>query len=274
MKFHYIFMAVLVMGGLFLTSPGFADGLDTIANLTKEEKLGITNLSGVAILTAWGITSWEYGERNPHVKSEGWFSQDTPEGGADKLAHFYASYLAAHGISALCEFWGYSIHKASQYGALSSFGLMTFMEIGDSFSHYGFSGEDFFMNTLGCYAGYVLYRYPELAKKIDFRIEYTPDFSAKDMSTDYGNMKFLVAVKMAGFDSIHNSYLRFLEYHLGYYTRGYSDNNKENRRNIYVGLGINLSKLFSDLSWERTSKVFNYYQFPYAYVQVKTELPR
>ena len=242
--------------------------------LTKEQKLAVTNVGGVAVLTAWGFISWDYGERSSHTRSEGWFEQDTPEGGADKLAHFYASYLAAHGISALCESWGYSVQKASLYGFLSSFGLMTFIEIGDSFSHYGLSFEDFFMNTLGCGAGYILYRYPEYARKIDFRVEYIPDFSANDMSTDYDNMKFLMAVKLNGFDAVENPYLRFLECHFGYYARGYSDDQKENRRNLYAGIGINLSKIFADQSFKKTAKVFNYYQVPFTYVPVKWELPQ
>jgi uncharacterized protein YfiM (DUF2279 family) len=274
MKFLQILMVALLSSGVFFTVSVFADVLDGYEKITKEEKLYITNLGGLAVLTTWGIISWDYGERNSHAKSEGWFSQNTSEGGADKLAHFYASYLASHGISSLCESWGYSIDNASQYGALSSFGLMSFIEIGDSFSNYGFSYEDFLMNFLGCSAGYVLYKYPEYARKIDFRIEYIPDFSVKDMSTDYENMKFLLAVKMNGFDSIQNTYLKFFEYHMGYYARGYSDDNKGKKRNIYVGLGINLSKIFSDLSHKRVSKVFNYYQFPYSYLQVKRELPR
>ncbi len=241
---------------------------------SKEDKLLITNAGGLAILTTWGIMSWDYGERSSHTRSEGWFEQDAPEGGADKFAHFYASYLTSHGISALCESWGYSVQKSSLYGAMSSFGLMGFIEIGDSFSHYGLSFEDFCMNTLGCFAGYFLYRYPEYSQKIDFRVEYIPDFSVKDMSTDYENMKFLVAIKMNGFDAIENQYLRFLEYHIGYYARGYSDDEKEKRRNLYVGIGINLSKVFSDLSFRKSSKIFNYYQFPFSYVQVKRELPK
>ncbi len=71
------------------------------------------------------------------------------EGGADKLGHFYSSYLVSHGFSYLCTVWGFSREQASKYGSWSSFGLMSFMEIGDAFSHYGFSYEDFFMNFTG-----------------------------------------------------------------------------------------------------------------------------
>ena len=269
-RFFIFFVLIALFSSIVLAdeNPGTKEWL------SKEQKLSITNVGGVAVLAAWGFISWDYGERGAHTRSEGWFEQETPEGGADKLAHFYASYLASHGISALCESWGYSVQKSSLYGALSSFGLMTFIEIGDSFSHYGLSFEDFCMNTIGCYSGYLLYRYPEYGRKIDFRVEYIPDFAAKDMSTDYNNMKFLMAIKMNGFDYVENPYLRFLECHFGYYARGYSDEQKSNKRNLYAGIGINLSKVFSDLSFPKTAKVFNYYQVPFTYVPVKWELPQ
>lgn len=270
---YFIIIPMMVL--LIFHIPAAADEqTDRNEWLTKEQKLAVTNLSGIAILTTWGIMSWDYGERSSHTRSEGWFEQDTPEGGADKLAHFYASYLTSHGIAALCESWGYPIEKSSLYGALSSFALMSFIEIGDSFSHYGLSFEDFFMNTLGCYAGYFLYRYPDYGRKIDFRIEYLPDFSANDMSTDYENMKFLMAIKMDGFDAVENDYLRFLEYHIGYYARGYSDDNKEKKRNFYMGIGINLSRVFSSLSFKKTSKIFHYYQVPFTYAPLTWELSK
>ncbi|MFH2065423.1 MAG: DUF2279 domain-containing protein [Pseudomonadota bacterium] len=274
MKFFQILIAFLLAVVVLTDQTVLADEKDEgNESFAKEDKLLIANLGGFAILTTWGIMSWDYGERSSHTRSEGWFEQDTTEGGADKAAHFYASYLTSHGIAALCESWGYSIQKSSLYGALSSFGLMSFIEIGDSFSHYGLSFEDFFMNTLGCYAGYLLYRYPEYGRKIDFRVEYLPDFSADDMSTDYENMKFLMAVKLDGFDAVENRYLQFLEYHIGYYARGYSDDNKEKKRHFYMGIGINLSKVFSDLSFRKTAKVFNYYQVPFTYAPLAWELP-
>jgi uncharacterized protein YfiM (DUF2279 family) len=242
--------------------------------LSKEDKLLVTNVGGITVLTIWGLTSWDYGERGSHIRSEGWFQQNTPEGGADKLAHFYASYLTAHGISALCESWGYTTEQSARYGAISSFGLMGVMEFGDSFSHYGFSVEDFIMNTAGCVAGFYLYRYPELARKIDFRLEYIPDFSADDMSTNYENMKFLTAVKADGFDCIKNPYLKFLEFQLGYYARGYSDENEPNRRNLYAAVGINLSRVVSEMSYRKTAAVFQYYQVPYTYLPIKHKLDK
>ena len=84
-------------------------------------------------------------------------------------------------------------------------------------------------------------------------------------------MKFLMAVKLGGFESLKNTYAEYIEFHLGYYTRGYSDDiNKE--RNIYIGIGINLSKIFTNFSMTKTAKVFNYYQLPYTYISIDKNL--
>ena len=74
-------------------------------NLNKQEnqKLLLVTMAGVGVITAWGIIQWDYFSQTPHAKSEGWFANDTKEGGADKLGHMYISYLGTHGFSYLYE---------------------------------------------------------------------------------------------------------------------------------------------------------------------------
>ncbi|MCP4719881.1 MAG: DUF2279 domain-containing protein, partial [Desulfobacteraceae bacterium] len=115
------------------------------------------------------------------------------------------------------------------------------------------------------------YRNPNLSKKIDFRVEYTPKFDQADFFSDYDNMKFLMAVKLDGFELSRSTYAEYLELHLGYYARGYPDEiNKE--RNIYIGIGISLSKIFNNFSMKKTARVFNYYQLPYTYISMDKDL--
>jgi len=183
----------------------------------------------------------------------------------------FSGYVTGRALSSLYGSWGYSKDKAALYGALSSFGILSFMEAGDSFSaQYGFSYEDFIINGLGSYLGYMLETNHDLDRKIDLRIEYKPSAdNGIDIFTDYENSKYLVALKLDGFSSIRNKYLKYLERHLGYYTRGYDDINKQKERNIYVGLGLNLSKLFREKSYKKTATFLNYYQAPYTSVQIK-----
>ena len=140
--------------------------------LTKEEKLKYTNIGAALAITTWGFSNWAYGEKSPHAKSEGWFGEDTNSGGADKLGHLYSSYVTDRALTYLYESWGYSQDKAALYGAWSTFSIMSMMEVGDSVSSdYGFSYEDFIINGVGAYIGYALETNPNLALKLDLRIE-------------------------------------------------------------------------------------------------------
>ena len=138
------------------------------------------------------------------------------------------------------------------------------MEFGDSFSPLGFSRQDLLMNTLGAASGYALYTHPELARKLDIRLEYLPATQV-DVFTDYERMKFLLALKLEGFQAVRNPYLKYLELQLGYFTRNYDGATATPQRTLYAALGINLSRLFRARGHRRTATFFNYYQLPYTY---------
>ncbi len=244
-------------------------------NNENRQDILYTNLAGAAVITAWGIANWDYGASKPHAGSEGWFSRDTKSGGADKLGHFYTNYLIGLALSGLYEYWGYEKKEAAFYGAFSSFFMMNYMEVGDSFSSYGFSYEDFVMNTLGAASAYLFYMCPELSKRIDIRIEYIPSFENADVVTEYERMKYIVALKAEGFDAVRNSYLRYTELHLGYYTRNYKDGFlPQSERIIYLGIGINLSAIFRQNGYTKSARFLNFYQPPYTYLPLEKDLNR
>ena len=261
----------------FSLLPDKAYAFDPFGKLSKEQKLIGLNASIAAGTFLWGVAFWNYGEYSPHGKTELWFDEEAYRGGGDKLGHFYATYAATHLLSYVYESWGYETAEAAKWGALSTFTLQGLMEFGDAISKYGFSYEDVIMNTMGSAMGYLTYRYPEISNKIDFRLEYFPsDGLIKkkkiDFTTDYDGMKFLVALKLDGFDFIKNKYLKYLELHLGYYVRGYKWETgpvSDRSRNIYVGVGLNISKIVKDLSFEKTSRFFNFYQVPYTYIPIE-----
>lgn len=252
---------------IFLMMASFDCGAETGNNeWTRGEKVFALNAGSFLIVTTIGVACWDYGQNDMAFKEEGWFQEDSKEGGADKLGHFYSTYVVSQGFAHIYESWEFSHEESALYGSLSSFGLMAFAEFGDAFSDYGFSYEDLVMNAVGSCVGYILYRFPEVARKIDFRLEYAPNFKETDVFTDYERMKFLMALKLDGFDCIDNDYLKYLELHLGYYARGYSDDTNDRSRNIYIGVGINIAKILYDLSFRKTSRIFNYYQLPHTYV--------
>ncbi|MBE0499359.1 MAG: DUF2279 domain-containing protein [Campylobacterales bacterium] len=265
---------VLFLFSSFLFCEETSKGRFAENNESRRDVL-YTNLAGAAVITAWGIVNWDYGKNKPHAGNEGWFNHDTKSGGADKLGHFYSAYLVGSTLSGLYASWGYEKREAALYGSLSSFLVMNYMELGDAFSSYGFSYEDFVMNCLGAASAYLLYAHPELSGKVDFRLEYVPSFKTVDVVTEYEKMKYLITLKAEGFESISHPWLRYSELHLGYYTRNYKGGfSSQSERIIYLGVGINLSRLFRQNGYEKTARFFNYYQLPYTYLPYEHDFSR
>ena len=260
---------------------------DSGYELSRGEKVIITNATAAALLITWGVTQWGYFSNSLHFKDEGWFENDTSSGGADKLGHLYSAYLITRILAPLYDGWGYSRDDAALYAAASSIFLTVgVIEIGDGTSDaYGFSCEDAIADTIGAVIGYFWYRYPPLAKLIDLRVEWVPDFGKSDQgtdfTTDYENMKHLIAVKGEGIGAFENTYLEYAELHLGYFGRNFHDNGapgdyhpippNETERYIYVGLGINLSRLLRPVMGDYAG-FFNYYQTPYTYIAHEWEI--
>lgn len=267
---HHLCLPLVVIFFLFANSTVGAFSFKE--DLTKEQKLLTVNASIAAFITAYGFMHWDYGKNSPKCVTENWFSEESKDGGSDKLGHFYNSYLLSFYISKLCEDWGYTEDEASLRGFLSSMGIMTLMEIGDSFSYYGFSHEDIVMNILGAGTGYFFFRRPNINRKIDFRVEYQPTFDTADFFTDFKRMKFLFTAKLEGFDFITWEPLKYLELHLGYYVRGFAEGAAERSRHIFVGAGINISRIFRKFSYKKTAVVFEHLQAPYTYVAAEREL--
>ena len=238
----------------------------------RISRAAIVTVSGIGIVTAWGVANWDYFSRTPQAKSEGWFGRNTDEGGADKLGHLFTTYATAQGISSLFDYWCFTTEDAALYGTLSSLAIMGYMEFGDAFSNYGFSYEDFIANVIGGMASYCRYRYPGLAKKVDLRWEIGLNPNKGDITTDYENSKYLIALKLNGFDTLSKSILRHFEIHTGYYTRGYSDPDKSHKRNLYAGIGLNLTDLLRRHGYPKLATFLNYCQPPGTYVAAENRL--
>ncbi|MDH5734480.1 MAG: YfiM family protein [Gammaproteobacteria bacterium] len=266
-KVLLIFLMCLSVNSV--AAAGYAD--TCAAEITSEQqfaKVMSVNYTGVGIVTVWGVLQWDYFSRSPHSQSEGWFGNDTDDGGADKLGHLYTSYVTSHGFSSLFSYWCFNKHDAAFYGALSSFSVWGYMELGDSFSDYGFSKEDLWMNALGSVLGYYLYENENLASKIDMRWEYGLHPTGTDFTTDYENSKYLIALKLSGFEKTSGGFSKYLELQLGYYARGFYDPAVTNERNLYFGIGINLSELFRRGGYKKTAAAFNYLQVPATYISI------
>lgn len=257
-----------------LAEENLGDDVGYATVFEKRRRLLQVNLIGIGLVSAWGIYKWDYFSRSPNMDSEGWFGNGTDDGGADKLGHLYSTYLASHGLAYLYEEWRFERDEAALYGALSSWLIMSYMEFGDSFSDFGFSGEDLLVNTAGSLWGYLSYKHPDLANKVDLRWEYGINPNSLDFLTDYENTKVLLALKLNGFETTRRGLLKHLELHLGYYTRGFDDNEPDRERNLYVGIGLNLTDLLRRHGHSKSATVLNYLQLPGTYLPVKRDLNR
>jgi uncharacterized protein YfiM (DUF2279 family) len=219
------------------------------------------NAIGIGVITAWGATNWDYFSRRPHTRGEDWFQHDSSHGGMDKLGHVFSSYATSQFLVSQFSKRGFSPSRAATYGALSSFIIMSYMEFGDSFSDYGFSKEDFIANLAGATFGYFRALHPKFAEHLDFRWEYGLHATQADFLTDYGNSKYLLAYRQ-----------NYIEWQAGYYASGFEGNRASSHRYTYVGIGLNISELLEKQGHHKTATFFQYYQPPYTYLPLKTEL--
>lgn len=242
---------------------------------TRERKAVALNVALDGGLVAYGFTMWDWGSSAFTTTDEGWFGSDTRYGGADKLGHAFTGFLISDLLADRYEAWGFAADDAAMLGAGSSIAFTSLMELGDGISsEYGFSAEDLTMNLAGAAFSWLRRRIPGLADAVDFRIEYFPSeqvLSGDDLDivTDYDGMKHLLAFKAAGIPGLRESWARFIEVHVGYYTRGFSDEDERDRRVFYGAVGVNVGQVVAAL-WRRTP-VFDYYQVPYTYVPLEHE---
>lgn len=231
------------------------------ATPAAASRIALTRWAGLGAVLGWGLLQWDYGAQGAHLAHEGWFERDTPEGGADKLGHFYTGYVLSRAFAGLYARWTPPADAARE-AALTALLLTSAIEAGDAFSPYGLSREDLVMNALGSGLGYALARHTHWRERLDVRVEYRVNGHTDDITTDYEHSRYLVALKPAGFAALRRTPLRWLELQVGYYARGYGAPAAPDRRVSYVALGLNLVALGRAAGLHRTATFLQFYQIP------------
>lgn len=247
-----------------------------------------------AAITATGFANWKWGSSRFRFNSEGWFGKDTASLGMDKLGHAWTSYTLAEFFADGIETGPADRKSAAYTGAILSLGLMTYIEVFDGFSaEHGFSFEDLTVDTAGALLSVARRSVPGLQDKLDFRLLYVPSRETwnslscfpkphcdkegtvvRSPITDYSGQRYLMAVKLSGFERFKRSPLRFVELHGGYYARGFTKEDRDAgeplRRRLFVGIGLNVGELLFP-GRERGIKgaakwALDYIQLPYTAV--------
>ena len=235
------------------------------------------------VTTAFGFSNWDWGSSGFKVESEGWFGDNTKYGGVDKLGHAYTSYLLSEYFSQRIAHVSDDPSGANVSGALLGMGVMTYIEIFDGFAgEHGFSPEDIVADASGAFLSYVRSAVPGLADKLDYRMEYIPSGeSGFSPVTDYEGQKYVLALKLAGFDELRDTPLRYFELQAGYFARGFSDEaraaGEDRRREPILAIGLNLNQILKETPLYDTTpgkvlhRTFEYTQVPYTYLPTSND---
>lgn len=260
---------ILCMAVFVLAQAGLAPDIfgDTFGGAAVAEETSVTSeetslrtrvlFSAYAITIAgYGYKAW-WGSRTPdfQVVHEGWFGQDTYRGGADKLGHGYFTYASTRLLTRGLEWAGHNRQQSITLSAMTVVATTLAIEILDGYTKdIGFSYQDLVMDTAGIGLGMLLESNPRLDALFDFRLHYWPSSAARrlgehDPVEDYSGQTYLFITKASAIPVLQeNKVLRYLEFAIGYGSRGYKpgDATQVRSRNVYYGISLNLAQLLDD----------------------------
>ena len=188
----------------------------------------------------------------------------------DKLGHFYATALMAHGLSAGLEAANLTIEQSAVYGAIGAFAFETFIEIEDGYGlNWGFSPGDWAADFLGATYTVGQYYFPIL-KHIQPRASYYPSKDYRTgvhkgtVSDDYKGQKYWLAFRMKELlpESISEYWPSFLMLSVGMGLSnwdGYGGGN----RDIYIALDFDAETIpLYGPTWQFIKNTLNFLHFP------------
>jgi hypothetical protein len=213
-------------------------------------------LGGIGGVAAYGNAKWWQDGFSSQFKTvkEGWFGQNTENGGADKLGHGFAVYTGTRLISQALQWAGNSPERARSLAFWGTVGTFTGVEILDGFSaKWRFSAEDAVINVAGGLLGYAMETHPQLDALIDVRLQYRPSQGPEgkrdfDPFGDYSGQKYLLAFKASGMPALRERpLLRYLEFVVGYSAAGFEPESQRvfgpPTRKLYAGISLNLAEV-------------------------------
>ncbi len=216
---------------------------------------GLIIATGVSAVVAYGERNWwtDGFDGRFETVNERWFQANTQWGGADKLGHMYGNYAGVRLLTKLFTAAGNAPRDSLTLAMWSTLGTYSAIEIADGYSrNFRFSPQDFVSNFIGAYFAYANENNPRLDEIVDFRFAYhrTQYVDHWDPVSDYSGQRYYLVVKADAFDGLRASPMtRYLELAAGYgvdnyasWGRGYN----ERRRNVYLGVSLNLSRLMAD----------------------------
>jgi len=222
-------------------------------------------IAAPSLMAIYGFTTWNWNANESFTfRSETYKGTHAINGAADKYGHLYANFISKRFFNFIFKATGSSSNRANIESTLLAEITSLGIEIGDGFSpKYGFDPYDVLFNQIGILFGAILDFSPFLDRIFTLKWEYYPSKQMRakfdineyhDFVTDYSGQKFIFSTKVGGIPYLSLTPLRYFNFDLGYYTRGYRNNSykgknfyKSRSRHLFIGLSANFSIVFGDL---------------------------
>jgi hypothetical protein len=214
---------------------------------------------GTWLTLAWWSDSGD--EVSFHTRSEGWFGKDSYAGGADKLGHAWINYALVRGVHGMLVHGGWDDRGSMLVSGGLSFAFWAASEVKDGYyGAYGFSTEDMLSNLSGIALGVAFEAWPELDRRLDFRLEYLPSGAFIDavnengpfnVPEDYDGQTYLLCYHLASHEFSQNTdylaWTRYVDLTAGFNALHYKPipemDDARRQQNLFLGISLNLQPL-------------------------------
>jgi hypothetical protein len=230
--------------------------------------------------SAWNSFS-DGSNRSFHITDEGFWSRNTYAGGGDKASHFVSYNFVSRTIAIIYEKLDFAPTQAQWGGFLVSSAAGFVTELGDGRGRYGFSFEDWLLDTLGAGAALVT-----SANRCDDLIGFmagvvqpkgVPKQIDEILGKDYSREIYTANLKIGGLARRLNfdaGPANFLLLGISYGVKGYPYALPQNReRQVGIQIGLNIGGILRalgvpDRTWWGIPiyMIFDTIQFPYTYI--------
>jgi hypothetical protein len=178
-------ISIIYFLGCLLTNGNYAQSSSDSAKVNTERLILVGGIYTAALSVSYALQDniWWKGERSGFHFN--WKEDWNTNLGADKLGHFYFSYLTANILAQAFEYSGLDAKYSKIYGGIGAMVHQTFTEIRDGFStNYGFSAADYSFNLLGAFFPLLQNEYKYL-NAVSFKISYYPSDRFTKGSNNY-----------------------------------------------------------------------------------------
>ena len=215
-----------------------------------------------------GYASWWQGNRSLtggfHSTNEGFFGKDTYAGGSDKVSHGILMWLGVDVSERILRAFGNSEEKSRFMAVALNLYAGIATELGDGFSEYGFSWQDFACDAVGAFTSATISAL-HLRDTVGVRFGPIQREAAPVPDTalpgryagDYSGEVYTMDLKLVGFlprVGVQPGLLKYLLFSLSYNTKGFRYKPVgEREQNIGFEFGLNLAQIAYDLGLRETN---------------------